>query len=141
MRRRRDDPDRPTGGEMRSASSGGLELSVERRSTSDGEIAVVRAQGEVDLGNADELAGALGSSACVESDGVVIDLLGVPFMDSSGLRVVLVAAADLEPDLAVVLSPGSPVLRLFELAEVTDRLPVYATADEAIDALADRASD
>ena len=79
---------------MRSASSGGLELSVDRRSTADGEIAVVRAQGEVDLGNADELAGALGSSTCVESDGVVIDLLGVPFMDSSGLRVVLVAAGE-----------------------------------------------
>jgi anti-sigma B factor antagonist len=121
---------------MRDASAAGFEISVERRSADAGEFAVVRAQGEVDLGNADELAGVLLSDACEDSDGVVLDLLGVPFMDSSGLRAALVAADGMKPDLAVVLSPGSPVLRLFELAEVTDRLPVHATEDEAIDALA-----
>jgi anti-anti-sigma factor len=125
---------------MREAPSGRLELSVERRDTAAGQIVVVRAQGEVDLGNADELAGVLRSDACETSDGVVIDLVGVPFMDSSGLRTVLVAAGELAPELAVVLSPGSPVLRLFELAEVIDRLPTYATEDEAIDAFAGRTS-
>ncbi|MGH2985476.1 MAG: STAS domain-containing protein [Solirubrobacterales bacterium] len=125
---------------MREAPSGRLELSVERRDAAAGQIAIVRAQGEVDLGNADELAGVLRSDACEQSAGVVLDLVGVPFMDSSGLRAVLVAAGELEPELAVVLSPGSPVLRLFELAEVTDRLAAYATEDEAIDAIADGTS-
>jgi stage II sporulation protein AA (anti-sigma F factor antagonist) len=122
---------------MRSAAAGGLEISVEHREADSARIAVVRALGEVDLGNAEELAGALSSNACVDSDGVVLDLLGVPFMDSSGLRVVLVAAGELRPQLAIVLSPGSPVLRLFELAEVTDRLPAYTTEDEAIGAILD----
>ena len=122
---------------MREAPSGRLEVSVERRDTPAGQIAIVRARGEVDLGNADELAAVLHSDTCVKSDGVVLDLVGVPFMDSSGLRAVLVAAGELEPELAVVLSPGSPVLRLFELAEVTDRRGAYATEDEAIDAVAD----
>jgi anti-anti-sigma factor len=121
-------------------ASPGLEISVDQRAAGAGQIAVVRAQGEVDLGNAEELAAALRSEACERSDGVVLDLLGVPFMDSSGLRVVLVAAGELTPALVIVLSPGSPVRRLFELAEVADRLPAYATEDEAIDALADRAS-
>ena len=121
---------------MREAPSGGLEVSVERRDTAAGQIAIVRARGEVDLGNVDELAGVLHSDDCEKSDGVVLDLLGVPFMDSSGLRAVLVAAGELEPELAVVLSPGSPVLRLFELAEVTDRLAAYPTEDEAIEAIA-----
>jgi anti-anti-sigma factor len=125
---------------MREAPSGRLELSVETRNAPAGQIAIVRAQGEVDLGNADELAGMLHSDACQESDGVVLDLVGVPFMDSSGLRTVLVAARELEPELVVVLSPGSPVLRLFELAEVTDRLATYPTEDEAIDAMADGTS-
>ena len=124
---------------MRDASEG-LQISVERRTVDAGEVAIVRAQGEVDLGNADELAGALQADPCDGCDGVVLDLLGVPFMDSSGLRAVLVAADGLESGLVVVLSPGSPVLRLFELAEVTDRLPAYATEDEAIDALADGTS-
>jgi anti-anti-sigma factor len=122
---------------MREAPSGRLELSVERRDAAAGRIAIVRAQGEVDLGNADELAAVLHSDDCKESDGVALDLVGVPFMDSSGLRAVLVAAGELEPELAVVLSPGSPVLRLFELAEVTDRLAAFSTEDEAIDAFAD----
>jgi stage II sporulation protein AA (anti-sigma F factor antagonist) len=122
---------------MRDAPSGRLELSVEQRDAAAGQLAIVRAQGEVDLGNADELAGVLRSDACEGSDGVVLDLVGVPFMDSSGLRAVLVAAGELEPDLAVVLSPGSPVRRLFDLAEVTDRVAVFPTEDEAIDAIAD----
>jgi anti-anti-sigma factor len=121
---------------MREAPSGRLEVSVEHRDAAAGRIAIVRAQGEVDLGNADELAAVLHSDDCEKSDGVVLDLVGVPFMDSSGLRAVLVAAAELEPELAVVLSPGSPVLRLFELAEVTDRLAAFSTEDEAIDAFA-----
>lgn len=125
---------------MGEAPSGRLEVSVERRDTPAGQIAIVRAQGEIDLGNADELAAILHSDDCEQSDGVVLDLVGVPFMDSSGLRAVLVAAGELEPELAVVLSPGSPVLRLFELAEVTDRLAAYATEDEAINAVADGTS-
>jgi anti-sigma B factor antagonist len=125
---------------MTAASSGRLDLSVERRDAASGQLAIVRARGEVDLGNADELAGALHSDACETSDGIVLDLVEVPFMDSSGLRAVLVAASELEPELAVVLSPGSPVLRLFELAEVTDRIAAYPTEDEAIDAITDGTS-
>jgi anti-anti-sigma factor len=117
-------------------TAAGLELSVERRAAAAGQIAIVRAQGEVDLGNADELAAALESDACQESDGIVLDLLGVPFMDSSGLRAVLVADGELRPDMVLVAGPGSPVRRLFELAEVADRLPAYATDEEAIAALA-----
>jgi stage II sporulation protein AA (anti-sigma F factor antagonist) len=120
---------------VKDAMPGGLELSVTSREANSSRFAVVRAEGEIDLSNAEDLAGALGSSRCTDSDGVVLDLVGVPFMDSSGLRAVLVAANELRPTLAVVISPGSPVLRLLELAEVSDRLPAYATEDEAIAAL------
>jgi stage II sporulation protein AA (anti-sigma F factor antagonist) len=120
---------------MRGAVPGGLEVSVSRREADSARIAVVRAEGEIDLSNAEELAGVLSSSPCTESDGVVLDLAGVPFMDSSGLRAVLVASNDLRPALAVVISPGSPVLRLLELAEVGDRLPAYANEEEAIAAI------
>jgi stage II sporulation protein AA (anti-sigma F factor antagonist) len=120
---------------MKHAMPGGLEVSVSSREANSSRIAVVRAEGEIDLSNAEELAGALASSQCTDSDGVVLDLAGVPFMDSSGLRAVLVASNELRPTLAVVISPGSPVLRLLELAEVGDRLPAYATEDEAVGAL------
>ena len=121
---------------MTSASPGGLEISVERRDARTGQVAVVRAEGEVDLATAEELATALRTNSGAETDFLVLDLVAVPFMDSSGLRVVLVASDELEHGLVVVTSPGSPVLRLFELAEVSDRIRTFTTEDEAIEAIA-----
>jgi anti-anti-sigma factor len=121
---------------MKHARSGRLEISIEQASTSAGQIAIVRVSGEVDLETAEEFAGALQSDTCRQSSATVLDLLGVPFMDSSGLRAVLIAADEEERDLVVVLSPGSPVLRLFEMTGVDRRVPAFATESEAIDAIA-----
>lgn len=120
---------------MRSASPGRLDLETERLETPGGVVEVIRAQGEVDLSNASALESAL-EAAAADKGGVLIDLTGVPFMDSSGLRVMLVAARDLGARLAVVVSPGSPVLRLFEVAEVADRIPSFGVESEALDAIA-----
>lgn len=94
-------------------------------------VLVVRAEGEIDLGNADRLADELASDRARAARAVIIDLLGVPFMDSSGLRVVLHAQRELEPELALVLQPGSPVLRLLELAEVSGRIRIFPNVEAA----------
>jgi anti-anti-sigma factor len=120
---------------MRSASPG-LEISVDRRSTAVGELAVIRAEGEVDLNSAEQLAAALRAESRHHHAGVVLDLLGVPFMDSTGLRALLLATGEIGDHLAVVLSPGSPVLRLLEVAEVSGRIRAFASAEEAVDAVA-----
>jgi anti-anti-sigma factor len=99
-------------------------------------IAVVRAEGEIDLETADTLASALGSQIAAGVDGVVLDLLGVPFMDSSGLKQLLAASNELRDRLVVVLSLGSPVRRLLELAEISDRVAVHENDDDAVAALA-----
>ena len=56
---------------------------------------VVRAAGEVDLETADALAAALRTATAGSEDAVVLDLIGVPFMDSSGLQVLFVASRQL----------------------------------------------
>ena len=53
-------------------------------------------------------------------------------MDSSGLKALLVGSADLGDRLGLVLSPGAPVARLLELAEVRDRFVIHDTLDEAL---------
>jgi hypothetical protein len=53
-------------------------------------------------------------------------------MDSSGLRVLLIAADERADRLATVLAEGSAVTRLLELVEVKDRLkPAKSIADAA----------
>jgi anti-anti-sigma factor len=112
----------------RDAFAGRLDISVSR---ADGAM-VVRGEGEVDLDTAEQLASAL-RGAVTDTDGlVVLDLLGVPFMDSSGLKVLLVAAAELGERLVLAISPGSPVMTLLELAEVRDRFTVCGTPQEAM---------
>ena len=113
---------------MREASSGALKILLELT----GPVSLVRVEGEVDLGNADQLAAALRSAAAGEEPRVVLDLLGVPFMDSSGLKTLLVASGELGRRLSLVLSPGAPVARLLEIAEVRDRFAIHDDPEEAL---------
>jgi anti-anti-sigma factor len=115
----------------------GFELTTEMRGSDSGEVALVRAVGDVDLATSDELVTELATEACRTSAGVVLDLTEVPFMDSSGLRAVLVSVEELDCALAAVVRPGSAVARLIEVTEVGGLLPNYATEDEALAALPD----
>jgi stage II sporulation protein AA (anti-sigma F factor antagonist) len=120
-------------GEMR-ATSQPLQVSAERRDAAGGQVAIVRAEGEVDLANAEELSGAL-RAATEHQGGVVLDLREVPFMDSTGLKVILIASRDLQAPLVVIAGAGSAVGRLLDLAGVADRVPRFESEDEALDAL------
>jgi anti-anti-sigma factor len=121
--------------------SGRLEISVEERRTGGSSVAVVRVSGEVDLSNADQLADALRAEAVQGASGAVVDLSAVPFMDSSGLRVLLMAASDGASELVAVLTPDSPVARLLDLAEVGERVRVFSAEQEALEALPAGGSD
>jgi anti-anti-sigma factor len=118
-----------------------FELTTEMRSSDAGEVALVRASGDVDLATADGLAAELASDACRASAGVVLDLTEVPFMDSSGLRAVLVSIEELDCSLAAIVQAGSAIARLIEVTEVGGRLPSYATEEEALAALPEIGSD
>lgn len=113
-----------------------LEIGTEVRSVGGDEIGVIRVDGEVDMNNADELAGAIRAQRAHSERAVLLDLIRVPFMDSSGLRVLLIASEELPGRLAMVLSPGSPVRRLLELTEVDDRIPTYPLEEDAFEAIA-----
>ncbi len=66
----------------------GLTVRVEQG----GEALVVRAFGELDLSNAKTLEAELRRAIAGDASGVILDLGGVSFLDSAGLRVVLMMA-------------------------------------------------
>ena len=75
----------------------------------------LRVEGEVDLSNAHELAGAI-QEACAGGDEVLIDLSGLTFIDSSGLHAIDRVAATVPGGTPVVLLDVPPrVARLIEL--------------------------
>ena len=101
-------------------ASGHLEIGV----LPDGERSTVRLEGELDLAAAQDVTAAL-EVVAAQSTAVLLDIEGVTFMDSAGLRSVLLCERICR-DAGVVfrLTPGSPrIRRLFGIAGLLDWLP------------------
>ena len=97
----------------------------------------VAIRGEIDIAAVPELEHAL-DVAIIESTGAfVLDLSGVEFLDSTGLRLVLHWRALLareERSLAIVCPPG-PVRKLFDVAGIGELLFLYDSREAAAAAL------
>jgi len=111
-----------------------LELRTESRADAGAEVTIVHVAGEVDLASAPELAATLKAEATPHVR-LVLDLTGVPFMDSSGLRELLVFSRELGDRLAVVVEPDSAVRHLLDIAEVAERINVQPSEAEALAAI------
>ena len=93
-----------------------FDMSVERR----GATAILRLAGELDILGADQVNSCIDELSGNSPDEVVIDLSGVSFMDSSGLRSLIQARA-LAPkaDWSVKLVRGpEQVQRIFDLTRM-----------------------
>jgi anti-anti-sigma factor len=107
---------------------------LDYETTRDGSIAVIAPKGELDLSGAallepeiDRLIGDPGVGT------LVLDLRGLEFMDSSGLRLVVVTdrrARESGRRLAIVRG-GDTVHRVFEITRMSDRLDFVADPAEA----------
>ena len=115
-----------------------LEITETRRRIDRGDALILRFEGDLDLAAAGKLTTALQAGRWQECAAAVLDLLEVPFIDSSGLRDLLVAAKSLAEEdrgFGVVVADDSEVRRLIDLAEIRDRLPLYETVDLALEDL------
>lgn len=99
---------------------GGLEVSSERH---DGEF-TVSLEGELDLASMTRIEEHLISIDVREPSKIVVDLSGLTFIDSSGLRVLLLADARArQHGYELVLLPGQEsVQRVFEMTGAHDLL-------------------
>jgi anti-anti-sigma factor len=103
---------------------GGLDVSI--RPNGDGVI-TVSICGEIDPYSADAFADALLEAATsADAAQIELDLAGVQFMDSSGLRALLVAGDDLTErgTRLSICMVSEPVRRLLEITDLADRFDV-----------------
>jgi len=110
-------------------------------STEDG-VVVVTPCGELDVAGTPALEDALARAAAEpEVAGVVVDLSRLEFMDSSGLRAVVLADRQLrERGLRFALvRGGEPVHRVFELTRMTNRLTWVDTPGDLLPDAEERA--
>jgi anti-sigma B factor antagonist len=109
-----------------------LQPELETRLVTGDDRAVLHARGEVDLYSAGDFATAL-EDAATSAPHLVVDLTGVRFMDSTGLRALLQAqrrSDDAGSRLELAVDPSGPVARLLELAGVSDLFEVTKTRPE-----------
>ena len=90
------------------------------------DAARVLVEGEVDVSNADELRNAVDAALALDVPEVTVDLSQVPYIDSTGIGV-LVGAAHRAADAGkklVVASPQKNVARVLGLLGVADDLNI-----------------
>jgi anti-sigma B factor antagonist len=99
---------------------------------------VVTVVGEVDLGTADQLVDYAAAGLQRSGPNVVMDLGGVTFMDSAGLKALLAChhRAQLLGGALGLAGPTRPVARLFTVMGLDQTLVIRGTVDEAVHALA-----
>jgi anti-sigma B factor antagonist len=107
------------------------------------EIHTVTVRGELDLAVTHELETALDADA--EGAGaVLLDLTELAFMDSAGLRVLLMASEryrQADTPWAVAIGEDSAVRRMLSLSETEAALPVFPDRESAASSLSERATE
>jgi anti-sigma B factor antagonist len=109
---------------MRHGMEETLEVDLEARA---GEVWVLP-RGELDVGTVDELERAMSIALASEAERVVVDLRGLAFIDSTGLRVIASACSGPE-GARVSLVPGNEAVQgVFNVSGLAAELP-WRSAD------------
>ena len=102
-------------------------------------VRVVRVAGEVDMSHEEELSGELRSAVDAKAPGVVVDLTECEFIDSTGVRALLLSREAQESKqgtvrLAVAVS-SEQILRILSVMGIDRVIPIRPTVEEASAAL------
>ena len=104
-----------------------------------GDIVIADVEGEIDLSNASSLLMDLAASVPNTARGLVVDLSGLEFLDSSGVHMLYDIAdrlATRQQRFAVVIPPDAPPRRAIELSGVEPAAWLHADQPSALAALA-----
>lgn len=93
------------------------------RSRRDGEAHVVELIGELDLDGASAVEAELLAAESTDAESIVVDLGGLEFIDSTGIRLIVMAAERSENGRFSLLRGPQQVQRVFELTDLAARLP------------------
>jgi anti-anti-sigma factor len=98
------------------------------------EIVVARVTGEVDLASSETVRADLAEAVPNTALGLVIDLSGTSYLDSSGVSLVFELAERLrrrQQQLRLVVPAGAPLLRVLRIVNAGDVVPIVETVEEA----------
>ena len=107
-------------------------------------ILVAELDGEIDLSNAAALGAEIDDRLANEVLGVVIDLTRVTYVDSAGIHVLFDLRHRLKSrgqEICLVVPPGSAIFRALEIAYVPRLVPVFESANAAIESISDIAGE
>lgn len=98
------------------------------------DVIVARVSGEIDLGSASVVGDELASAVSNHALGLVIDLAGTTYLDSSGISLVFELAERLrrrQQQLRLVVPEGAPLRRVLRIVDAAATVPVLPTVEEA----------
>jgi len=93
------------------------------RSKRDGDAHVVELIGELDLDGASAVEAELLAADASDATSIVVDLRGLEFIDSTGIRLMVMASERSENGRFTLLRGSAQVQRVFEITDLADRLP------------------
>ncbi len=93
------------------------------RSQREGDAHVIELVGELDLDGAPRLEDELRSVEAGDAPSIVVDLSGLEFIDSTGIRLLVMAAERCGEGRFAILRGPPQVHRVFEITDLAARLP------------------
>jgi anti-anti-sigma factor len=100
------------------------------------DVVVARLTGEIDLSNAADVGETLAGAVPNTALGMVIDLTGTAYLDSSGVHLLFDLGERLQrrqQQLRVVVPEGGPIRRVLRIVELDASVPVVARVDDAVE--------
>jgi anti-sigma B factor antagonist len=115
---------------------GGEPFSVKERDEAG--VRIIAVAGELDIATAPELCARLDSSRLVRGPRLLVDLSGVGFCDSTGLRALLGAASEVRAHggrFAIVCLPSGGVARLLDVVGAAEWMAIHEDIESGLAAL------
>jgi anti-anti-sigma factor len=103
---------------------------LDKGESSDAGVSLVSLGGELDLTNVIDLEPRL-DELMGESNSFVLDLSRVVFVDSAALHMLFRLVREHPTTVAIVISPGAPIARMLEIADLGRLVPIAASYEEA----------
>ena len=103
------------------------------------DVVVARLTGELDISVAQKTGDRIAAAVPSSARGVVVDMSGLDFMDSSGVSMLFALARRVgshRQQLVVVAPTGRPVSRVLQIVEFDRAAPVREDLDDAVSVIA-----
>jgi anti-sigma B factor antagonist len=103
------------------------------------DVVVALLTGELDISVAETVRRKIGDAVPSSARGVVVDMSGLDFMDSSGVSMLFALARQVgshRQQLVVVAPTGRPVSRVLQIVEFDRAAPVREDLDDAVSVIA-----